>query len=430
MKKYYYKIHSIMEYVVILKASNVHFGELALIYKSNQDTSLAQVIAIEGNDVHLQVFSGTKGIRTDDRVEFKGNNHHLIFALEQLPGRIFNGAGQTIDNRTRIDQREKLDLLIPIINPLKRLVPQRIINTGIPIIDMFNTLAEGQNISIFTDIKEPYNDLLTKIASQTNVDIIIFGGMGINYDDFLYFKDYFKPNRHNTIMFVNTANDPLGECTLIPYFCLITAEKYALLGKRVLVLLSDMMAWANAHKEIAIAMDKIPANQGYPSNLYSELAHHYEKAVLLDNLGSITLLSLTTIQQDDLNHPLVNNLRHLTETQLYLKNTSIDPLLSISKSNHIINKHSREDHNYLIAILIRLYDEAKKTRLQLSMGFNMSSYHKNLLAYAHDLEKNMMSLSLNIPLLEQLDLGWKILSNHFAKKTLDLPHKLMDKYWP
>lgn len=430
MKKYYYKIDSIIEPIIILKAFNVFYGELAVIYKANQDTALAQVVAIKGHDIYLQVFGGTNGIRIDDRVEFKGTSHHLIFAPELLLGRIFNGSGKAIDNRPNIDQGERLDLLSPTINPTKRVLPQQIINTGIPMIDMFNTLVEGQSIAIFTNTKEPYNDLLAKIVLKANVDIVIFGGMGISYDDFLYFKNYFKTNRHNTIMFIHTPKDAAGECTLIPDLCLRVAEKYALLGKKVLVLLSDMASLADAHKEIAIAMDNIPSSRGYPSNLYVEFARHYEKAVLLDNLGSITLLSLATIPSDDLAHPIMHNIAQTTTTQLYLKNASIDPLLSISRSNHLISKNTREDHSYLIDILIRLYHEANQTRFQLSMGFKISSYHKKLIAYADDLEKNMMMLSLNLPLFEQLDLGWEILANHFAKETLDLPYKLIEKYWP
>ncbi|HXW60168.1 MAG TPA: V-type ATP synthase subunit B, partial [Myxococcota bacterium] len=279
MKKLFHKIESITGPVITLKADNIAYGELAIVHKKNGEKTYAQVIAITGNLVSLQVFSGSKGIRTDDQVEFLGHAVQLSFAHEQLLGRIFNGSGEPIDGRPAISDCEQVGIAGPSFNPTKRVVPSRMIETGIPMIDLFNTLVESQKLPIFSVAGEPYNELLARIALQAQADIIIVGTMGAKYDEFLYLKDQLKMRRHQTIMFVHTASDPVVECVLIPDLALAAAEQYAVAGKRVLVLLTDMTAFSDSLKEIAVAMDKIPSNRGYPGDLYSQLASRYEKAV-------------------------------------------------------------------------------------------------------------------------------------------------------
>lgn len=429
MKKFYHKINNITGPVVTVTASNVGYGELALLHKSHGSASLATVIGIKKDQISLQVFEGSKGIRTDDRIEFLSHSMKLNFCPHRLLGRIFNGSFKPIDSRPSLENEESVDIMGPSFNPTKRIVPSKMIHTGLPMIDMFNTLVESQKLPIFSVAGEAYNALLARIALQTDADIIILGCMGIKYDDFLFFKHALEQRKQKLIMFIHTAQNPTVECMMIPDLALAAAEQYALLGKRVLVLLSDMTAFSDALKEVSIAMDKVPSNRGYPGDLYSQLAARYEKAVDIESLGSITLLSVTTMPGDDVTHPVPDNTGYITEGQLYLRHGSIDPFGSLSRLKQLVNKNTRDDHSPLMNVMIKLYDEARKVKQQKSMGFTISNYDEKLLCYAQDFEQIMMSLEVNLSLFEQLNLGWQILSRHFNKEQIDMSQKVINKYW-
>ena len=217
---------------------------------------------------------------------------------------------------------------------------------------------------------------------------------------------------------------------LVPDVSLAVAEKFALKGKDVLVLLTDMTSFADAMKEIAITMEQIPSNRGYPGDLYSQLASRYEKAVDFDGAGSITVLAVTTMPGDDVTHPVPDNTGYITEGQFYLRNGRIEPFGSLSRLKQQVNKETREDHRTIMDAMIKLYAQYKETLEKQSMGFRMSSWDKKLLKYGFDFEKGMMDLSVNIPLEEALDLGWKILADNFDKGEVGIPTKLSDKFWP
>jgi V/A-type H+-transporting ATPase subunit B len=296
-------------------------------------------------------------------------------------------------------------------------------------IDMFNTLVESQKIPIFSVAGEPYNELLARIALQAKADVIILGGMGLKYDDYLFFKNKLKVSKERTIMFIHTASDPVVECVMVPDMALAAAEKYAVLGKKVLVLLTDMTAFSDSLKEISVAMEQIPANRGYPGDLYSQLASRYEKAVDIEGLGSITILSVTTMPGDDVTHPVPDNTGYITEGQFYLKNGVIDPFGSLSRLKQLVNSKTREDHAPLMNAMIRLYDQCQKVRQQQSMGFSISNFDKKLLGYGNKFESKMMDLNVDMELTEQLDLGWTLLQTYFTKEETQLPRKITDKYW-
>jgi V/A-type H+-transporting ATPase subunit B len=296
-------------------------------------------------------------------------------------------------------------------------------------IDMFNSLVESQKLPIFSIAGEPYNQLLARIALQASAEVIIFGGMGLKYDDYLFFKEELKQNKQKTIMFIHTASDPIVECIMVSDMSLAAAEKYAVQGKRVLVLLTDMTAFANAMKEVAIAMDQIPSNRGYPGDLYSQLASRYEKAVDISGAGSITILAVTTMPGDDVTHPVPDNTGYITEGQFYLKNGVVDPFGSLSRLKQLVNSKTRDDHAPLMNAMIKIYDSCKKVRQQQSMGFEISSFDSKVIAYGSDFEEQMMDLTVNLTLIEQLNLGWKLLSKHFQPEETSLPSKLIKKYW-
>ena len=302
MRKLYHQIDNISGSVVTLRAEGVRNKELAEI-DSRVGTSLAQVIKLAGDEVTLQVFAGARGVATDAQVRFLGHPMQVPFG-DELLGRVFTGSAKPRDNGPELTM-SPTDIGTPSVNPAKRIIPRHMVRTGIPMIDVFNTLVESQKLPIFARAGEPYNELLARIALQAEVDVIVLGGMGLKHDDYLAFRDTLDASGalSRTVMFVHTAADPVVECMLVPDVSLAVAEQFALKGKRVLVLLTDMTSFADALKEIAITMEQIPSNRGYPGDLYSQLAARYEKAVDFEGAGSITILAVTTMPGDDVTHP-------------------------------------------------------------------------------------------------------------------------------
>ena len=429
MQKVYTKIESIVGNVISVKADGVRSGDLAEVTTST-GKSYANVIKLDGDLVSLQVFSRASGISTGDSVRFLGVPMRVSFS-DNLLGRVFDGAGKPRDNGPDLE-----DNMIPIggpsVNPARRIVPKNMIRTGIPMIDVFNTLVESQKLPIFSISGEPYNQLLARIAMQAEVDIIVLGGMGLKYDDYLFFRDTLNASGalSRTVMFIHTAADPTVECTLVPDLSLAVAEQFALQGKKVLVLLTDMTNYADALKEMAITMDQVPSNRGYPGDLYSQLAARYEKAVDFEGAGSVTILGVTTMPGDDVTHPVPDNTGYITEGQYYLKHGHIEPFGSLSRLKQNVNKDTRADHRALMDGMIKLYAAYKDSLEKKSMGFLMSDWDEKLLKYGELFEKELMDLSVNIPLEEALDRGWKILSQCFSPEETLLKSDLIASYWP
>lgn len=429
MHKVYHRIERIAGSVITVKAEGVSNQELAQV-TSPQGTSLARVIRIEKNMVDLQVFAGARGITTDSQVRFLGRPMEIPFS-DSLLGRVFTGAGVPRDNGPAIEENP-VPIGGPSVNPAKRIIPKRMVRTGIPMIDIFNTLVVSQKLPIFSIAGEPYNQLLARIALQAEVDVIILGGMGLKYDDYLYLKDFLEQNGalSRSVMFVHTAADPIVECLLVPDAALAVAEQFATRGKDVLVLLTDMTNFADALKEIAITMEQIPSNRGYPGDLYSQLASRYEKAVDFEGSGSITILAVTTMPGDDVTHPVPDNTGYITEGQFYLRKGRIEPFGSLSRLKQQVNGKTRSDHRTVMNTMIQLYASFKETLEKQSMGFRMSNWDLKLLKYGAAFEKEMMDLSVNIPLEQALDLGWKILADCFEPQETGIPTKMINQYWP
>ena len=425
MQKIYTKIESIVGNVVTVQATGVRNGDLALVGKS-----YANVIKLDNDKVYLQVFAGTQGISTTDSVKFL-NRPMMVSYSDHLLGRVFNGTGIPRDNGPALTEN-MIPIGGPSVNPAKRVVPKTMIRTGIPMIDVFNTLVESQKLPIFSSSGEPYNELLARIAMQTEVDVIVLGGMGLKYDDYLFFKDTLEKSgaMGRTVMFIHTASDPTVECTLVPDMSLAVAERFALDGKKVLVLLTDMTNYADAQKETAITMEQVPSNRGYPGDLYSCLAARYEKAVAFDGLGSVTVLGVTTMPGDDVTHPVPDNTGYITEGQYYLKNGRIEPFGSLSRLKQNVNGKTRDDHRALMDCMIKLYSAYKESLEKKSMGFLMSEWDEKLLKYGELFETKLMDLQVNISLEEALDLGWEILADCFLPNETGLKTSLLQERWP
>ena len=429
MRKVYHKIIQIAGNVITVEADGVANNDLAEV-TSVRGTSLAQVIRLLDNKVFLQVFNGTRGINTGDEVRFLGHPMR-VSASDALLGRIFTGAGVPRDGRPEI-RDNMIEIGGPSVNPAKRIIPRKMIRTGIPMIDVFNTLVESQKLPIFSIAGEPYNELLARIAMQAEVDVIVLGGMGLKYDDYLTFRNTLDEHGalSRSVMFVHTAADPTVECLLVPDMALAVAESFALEGKRVLVLLTDMTNFADPMKEIAITMEQVPSNRGYPGDLYSQLASRYEKAVDFDGAGSITILAVTTMPGDDVTHPIPDNTGYITEGQFYLRGGRIEPFGSLSRLKQNVNGKTRADHRTVMDTMIRFYADYKETLEKQSMGFQMSNWDNKLLKYGKLFEKNMMDLSLNIQLEDALDLGWKILADCFDAAETGIKTSLLEQFWP
>lgn len=429
MHKVYTNIIQIAGDVITVEADGVGYMEIAQVM-TKAGVSLAQVIRIDGKRVSLQVFAGSRGISTGDQVRFVGHPMRVASG-ENLIGRIFNGSGEPMDRGPQLGEN-LVDIGGPSVNPVKRIIPRRMIRTNIPMIDVFNSLVESQKLPVFSIAGEPYNALLARIAIQAQVDIIILGGMGLKYDDYLFFRDTLEENGalSRAIFFIHTAADPTVECLLVPDLSLAVAEQFALAGKRVLVLLTDMTNFCDALKEVSITMEQVPSNRGYPGDLYSQLASRYEKAVDFDTAGSITILAATTMPGDDVTHPVPDNTGYITEGQFYLKNKVIEPFGSLSRLKQQVNGATRDDHRTIMDTMIQLFASYRETLEKQAMGFQMSNWDKKLLHYGGLFESQMMSLEVNISLEKALDRGWEILAECFSPEETGIKKALIEKYWP
>ena len=429
MKLAYERIHDLRGNLITVVAKDVGLGELAQV-ETPAGTTYASVLSIDGDRVTLQVFGGTRGISTGDRVVFLRRRMAAQYGPD-LMGRRLNGAGEPIDGGPQLTG-DRIPIGQPSFNPVRRTIPREMVRTNIPMIDVFNCLVKSQKIPIFSIAGEPYNGLLMRISNQTNADVVIIGGMGLTFADYNAFIDNAEQSgtAGRTVMYIHRATDPVVEAILVPDMALAVAEQFAIAGKSVLVLLTDMTAFADALKEIAITMDQVPSNRGYPGSLYSDLAARYEKAVDIEGGGSITVVGVTTMPGDDVTHPVPDNTGYITEGQFYLRGGRIDPFGSLSRLKQlVIGKVTRDDHGDLANALVRLYAEAKRAREREGMGFRLSAWDEKLLHFAGLFEDKLLRLEINLELEKALDLGWQILGECFERAEVGIKEALLAKYW-
>ncbi|PKQ45701.1 V-type ATP synthase subunit B [Confluentibacter flavum] len=428
LQKTYDKIDSIGRSILSIKAKGVHNKELAEVIYPNGDKAFAQVIAINNEQVTLQLFSGGFGVSTNCKIRFLGKPIQVGFSDDML-GRVYSGNGKPIDGGPEL-LTDMVRIAGPSINPVKRLIPKEMIRTGVPMIDVFNTLVRSQKIPIFAKAGEPYNRLLANIATQTDADVIIIGGVGLKYDEFHYFRQRIEEagSKNKTIMFVHTHRDSIVEGLMVPDLALAVGEKFALQGKNVFVLLSDMTQWSDYLRQVANAQDQIPANQGYPGDLYSQLASRYEKAADIDGAGSLTILGVTTM--DDITHPVPDNTGYITEGQFYMKDGYLELFGSLSRLKQQVNETTREDHRSIMNVMARLLSEAEERVKAQKFGSVKDDYSFRLLDYRKTFQKELMDPFRYLELEDALDLCWDILARYFKKEEVGLSSKLIDSFWP
>ena len=430
-QKVYTKITQITKATCSLKAQGVGNDELAIV-----NGRLAQVVKIWGEDITLQVFSGTEGIPTNDEVTFLGKAPTLKVG-EDLCGRFFNAFGDPIDGGPAVDGEER-EIGGPSVNPVRRKQPSELIATGIAGIDLNNTLVSGQKIPFFADPDQPYNQVMANVALRAQTDRIILGGMGLTNDDYLYFKNLFDNAGvlDRIVSFVNTTEAPPVERLLVPDMALTAAEYFAVdKNEKVLVLLTDMTLYADALSIVSNRMDQIPSKDSMPGSLYSDLAKIYEKAVQFPQGGSITIIAVTTLSGGDITHAIPDNTGYITEGQLFLRKDTeigkviVDPFRSLSRLKQlVIGKKTRKDHPQVMNAAIRLYADAANARTKLENGFDLTDYDKRTLDFARDYSNELLAIDVNIGITQMLDTAWALFRKYFTRSELGIKKEIVDEF--
>ena len=416
-QKVYTKITKITKATCKLNAQGVGNDELAIV-----DGRLAQVVKIWGNDITLQVFSGTEGIPTNAEVTFLGKAPTLRVG-DDLCGRFFNAFGDPIDGGPAVDGEER-EIGGPSVNPVRRKQPSELIATGIAGIDLNNTLVSGQKIPFFADPDQPYNQVMANVALRAQTDRIILGGMGLTNDDYLYFKNLFDNAGvlDRIVSFVNTTEAPPVERLLVPDMALTAAEYFAVdKNEKVLVLLTDMTLYADALSIVSNRMDQIPSKDSMPGSLYSDLAKIYEKAVQFPAGGSITIIAVTTLSGGDITHAIPDNTGYITEGQLFLRKDTeigkviVDPFRSLSRLKQlVIGKKTRKDHPQVMNAAIRLYADAANARTKMENGFDLTDYDRRTLDFAKDYSNSL--------------LAWDLFRKYFNKAELGIKQEIVEEF--
>ncbi|MBL6988373.1 MAG: V-type ATP synthase subunit B [Bacteriovoracaceae bacterium] len=431
-QKVFTNLTSITKATCTVQAENVANEEMALV-----DGKPAQVVKLVGDQVTLQIFKGTSGVSTNSEVVFLGKSPTLKVG-DELIGRFFDAYGDPIDGGEPVEGKE-IEIGGPAVNPVRRKQPSELIATGIAGIDLNNTLVTGQKIPFFADPDQPYNQVMADVALRAEVDKIILGGMGMLYDDFLYYKETFDAAGalDKIICFMNTTDDSAIERVLIPDMCLTAAEYFATVkNEKVLVLLTDMTLYADALSIVSNRMDQIPTKDFMPGSLYSDLAKIYEKAVQFPEGGSITIVAVTTLSGGDITHAIPDNTGYITEGQLFLRTDTdvlkviVDPFRSLSRLKQlVIGKKTREDHPQVMNACIRLFSDAANAKTKLENGFDLTDYDKRSLDFAKDYSTNILAIDINIVVDEMLDRCWELFAKYFGKHEVGLKQELVDKYW-
>lgn len=431
----------------------IKYAELCEIELKNGEIRKGQVLEVDKDRALVQIFEGTRGIDIPDtKVKFRGRGIEISLSPE-LTGRIFNGMGEPIDDAPEVLPEKKADINGAPLNPYARDYPNEFIQTGISTIDGLNTLVRGQKLPIFSGSGLPHNSLAAQIARQARVlgkeekFAVVFAAMGITYEEAEFFINDFRNTGaiSRASMFVNLANDPVIERVATPRVALTAAEYLAFeLEMHTLVILTDMTNYCEALREISAARKEIPGRRGYPGYMYTDLASVYERAGRLKNKkGSITLIPILTMPEDDKTHPIPDLTGYITEGQimlgrgLYRKKVfpPIDVLPSLSrlKDKGIGKEKTREDHSDLFNQLIACYSRGKEAEeLSIVLGeAALSDIDKLYLKFSDEFEKRYISQEEyeDRDIETTLNLGWELLSMFPKAELKRIRDEYLDKYY-
>ncbi|NLB56579.1 MAG: V-type ATP synthase subunit B [Lentisphaerae bacterium] len=436
MRKEYLKLEKVEGPLIVLAGvEDASYGEMVSIRVDDGENRIGKVIEIDGDKVIVQVFEGTTGISTNNvAVMFSGEPMTIPLSGEIL-GRTFNGLGEPIDGAYQIISSHRQNINGRPINPVARKYPRNFIQTGISSIDGLMTLIRGQKLPIFSGNGIAHNELAAQIVRQARIEgansdnfAVVFGAMGVRHDDANYFVRSFESSGvlDHVVMYINTADAPIVERISTPR-CAMTAAEYLAfsLNMHVLVILTDMTSYAEALREISSAKEEVPSRKGYPGYLYSDLSTIYERAgTLKGKEGSITLIPILTIPNDDITHPIPDLTGFITEGQIVLNREfnqkgiypPIDILPSLSRlmKDGIGEDYTREDHSDLASQLFASYSHVLDVRSlsQIIGEEDLSDIDKMYLRFGRELEGRFISQGSkeNRSIKETLDLGWQILS--------------------
>ena len=455
MPKEYRTIQEVAGPLMLVRGvENVTYDELGEIELASGETRRCKVLEINGSDALVQLFENSTGINlSNSKVRFLGRTMELGVSEDML-GRVFDGLGRPIDGGPEILPDERRDINGLPMNPAARSYPEEFIQTGISAIDGLNTLVRGQKLPIFSGSGLPHAALAAQIARQAKVldgesnFAVVFAAIGITFEESEFFVSEFKRTGaiDRTVLFTNLANDPAVERIATPRMALTAAEYLAFeKGMHVLVIMTDITNYAEALREISAAKKEVPGRRGYPGYLYTNLATIYERAGRqLGKEGSITLIPILTMPEDDKTHPIPDLTGYITEGQIILSrelfrrgiNPPVDVLPSLSrlKDKGIGVGRTREDHSGTMNQLFAAYATGKENKELMSILGEAALSPTDLLyaKFADEFEKRYVSQGTeeNRSIQETLDLGWELLSILPTAELKRIKPELIEKYLP
>lgn len=439
--------------LIVQKIQDVKYGELVEIETVEGQIRRGTVLDVSTEQAVVQVFEGTVGLDVDkSRVRFLGRSQQLGVS-EEIIGRVFDGSGRPKDRGPQIIAEKLLDINGNPINPQARDYPSEFIQTGISTIDGMNPLVRGQKLPLFSGSGLPHARIAAQIARQAAVlgkeekFAVVFGAMGITFEEAHFFIEDFRNTGalERAVLFLNLANEPPVERLATPRLALTCAEYLAFdLDMHVLVILVDMTFYAEALREISAARKEIPGRRGYPGYLYTDLASLYERAGRIKGKpGSITLIPILTMPEDDKTHPIADLTGYITEGQIMLNREihrkgiypPIDVLPSLSrlKDKGIGEEKTREDHADVLNQLFACYARGKEAReLALILGeAALTDMDKLYLKFADSFENEFVRQGefTSRPIIDSLDLGWELLRTIPSAELKRIRPEYLEKYY-
>lgn len=454
MPKEYRTIQEVAGPLMLIKGvEGVTYNELGEIELASGERRRCRVLEINGGDALVQLFENSAGINlSNSKVRFLGHGIELGVSKDML-GRVFDGLGHPKDGKAEIIPEKRLDVNGVPMNPAARNYPEEFIQTGISAIDGLNTLVRGQKLPIFSGSGLPHANLAAQIARQAKVlgknekFAVVFAAIGITFEEANFFVEDFKRTgaMERTVLFTNLANDPAIERIATPRMALTAAEYLAFdQGMHVLVIMTDITNYADALREVSAARKEVPGRRGYPGYMYTDLASLYERAGRLKGKdGSITLIPILTMPEDDKTHPIPDLTGYITEGQiilsreLYRKNIAppIDVLPSLSrlKDKGIGKGKTREDHANTMNQLFAAYARGKEAKeLMVILGdAALSDTDKIYARFADEFEKEYVSqgYTADRSIEETLSIGWKLLSILPRSELKRIKDEYLDMYY-
>ena len=454
MPKEYRTIQEVAGPLMLVKSvENVKYDELGEIELANGETRRCKVLEINGSDALVQLFEASTGINlSNSKVRFLGRSMELGVSEDML-GRVFDGLGRTIDDGPEILPDERRDINGLPMNPAAREYPSEFIQTGVSAIDGLNTLVRGQKLPIFSASGLPHANLGAQIARQAKVVgtdepfAVVFAAMGITFEEANFFIQSFRETGaiDRTVLFINLANDPAVERISTPRMALTAAEYLAFeKDMHVLVILTDITNYADALREVSAARKEVPGRRGYPGYMYTDLAQLYERAGRQrGKKGSITMIPILSMPEDDITHPIPDLTGYITEGQIILSRElyrkgitppiNVLPSLSRLKDKGIGVGKTREDHASTMNQLFAAYSRGKDAKeLMIILGEAALSDIDLLYAKFSDaFEEKYISQGYftDRTIQETLDIGWELLRMLPRSELKRINDKMLDKYY-